>query len=68
MPAVVPFKRAGWTGPPAQFRYEITGTLLYVTPGEFAEILLDTGLRRPKASFTMSGIVGTTATAAGADR
>ena len=44
---------------PESFTYRLGGTLEYVTPGEIAEILLDTGLRRPKVIFAATGSVET---------
>ena len=61
IPAVVPYDRMGWveSGPPPTFGYRLSGTLLYLTPGELAETLLDTGLRRPKVRFAHAGEVVT---------
>ena len=59
LPAVVPFDKARWTDGqlPGSFRYYLGGTLHYVAPGEIAEILLDTGLKRPRALFAARGDV-----------
>ena len=57
LPAVVRYDTMGWTNrslPPA-VEYQLSGELLYVTPGELAEILLDTGVRRPKVRFNRAG-------------
>ncbi|MHC4908623.1 MAG: LEA/WHy family protein [Planctomycetota bacterium] len=35
--------------------YRLSGQLLYISPGELAEILLDTGLRRPSVRFGSRG-------------
>lgn len=41
--------------------YSLTGTLIYVSQGQFAELLLDMGLPRPRASFAGRGeLAGTT--------
>lgn len=57
LPAVVRFQLLGWTRRerPQSLSYELTGTLLYETPGELAEILLDIGVRRPKVTFAKVG-------------
>jgi hypothetical protein len=57
IPAVLRFDRLGWSPQsfPPQAEYEISGTLQYITPGEIAQILFDTGVRKPKAGFTSSG-------------
>ena len=54
-PAAGHFAKAGVD--PAEYAYDLSGTLLYVTPGELAEILLDTGLRKPKVRFRRQGVV-----------
>jgi hypothetical protein len=57
LPAVVPDAVAGFeaNARPADVEYRLAGELIYVTPGELAEILLDTGVRRPTARFAESG-------------
>ncbi len=57
-PAVVRYEQLHWpqTAPPS-FAYRVSGTLHYSTPGELAETLLDTGLRRPKQGFSGKGTV-----------
>lgn len=35
--------------------FRVAGTLTYQTPGELAEVLFDTGVRRPEAGFASSG-------------
>lgn len=42
--------------PPAgEVPYEITGSVVYVTPGEIAQILFDVGVRRPRSTFRQRG-------------
>lgn len=36
-------------------RYRLSGTLRYVTPGQIAEILFDSGVRVPSVDFTSDG-------------
>lgn len=55
LPAVISTE-AG-VGPGPEYAYQLNGSLLYVTPGELAEILLDTGLRKPRVHFSRSGVV-----------
>jgi LEA14-like dessication related protein len=38
-------------------RYRISGNVEYVVPGAFAELLFDTGVRRPEASFADEGTI-----------
>lgn len=59
LPAVIPFTRVGWTeaSRPDSVRYDLRGRLQYVTPGYIAEILFDTGVRRPRVSFSSTGDV-----------
>jgi len=59
LPAVVPTtefdpQRFEQTG---ELRYDLTGWVEYQTPGELAEVLFDTGVRRPRASLTQRGTV-----------
>lgn len=57
LPGVVRFDSMGWADdalPPAA-DYRLSGNVMYVTPGALAEILLDTGVRRPKTGFTRRG-------------
>lgn len=35
--------------------YRLRGTITYITPGALAEVLFDTGVRRPKVSFAGQG-------------
>lgn len=37
--------------------YDISGVLDYITPGEFAQVLFDTGVRRPSVDFKASGTI-----------
>lgn len=57
VPAVLRFDEMGWDAGarPAEVTYGLSGSLLYVTPGEIAEILLDTGVRKPRARFSGKG-------------
>jgi hypothetical protein len=59
LPAVVRLDRAPWPEGvrPAEAAWSIRGSVLYVTPGALAEALLDTGVRKPRASFGGSGRV-----------
>lgn len=59
IPAVVLLDDLGWTPtalPPAA-GYSIRGSVEYVTPGEIAQILFDTGVRTPQANFRGAGEV-----------
>lgn len=56
LPAVVPHSLIDIAGEtPPSVSYRLSGGLLYVTPGELTEILLDTGVRRPTVQFRQSG-------------
>jgi hypothetical protein len=59
IPAVVRHDQMGWDGGtvPSELKYALRGSVLYITPGEIAEILLDTGVRRPRAGFGASGVI-----------
>lgn len=59
LPAVIPFARIGWgeEALPRDAKYQLRGSLQYVTPGYIAEILFDTGVRRPRISFADQGEV-----------
>jgi len=61
IPAVVRFVDVGWspTAVPADVEYAVSGTLQYITPGSIAQILFDSGVRKPRAGFR--GTVATTA-------
>jgi hypothetical protein len=49
-----------WPGAVGPVRYEVSGSLVYLPPGKFNEILYDYGLLRPRASFRGSGQVSST--------
>ena len=54
LPAVVNFdEHVAAMEPP--IRYRLEGRLTYITPGSIAQILFDTGVRRPRARFRSSG-------------
>lgn len=57
LPAAIRYALVNWQAStlPESVEYRLTGTLVYVTPGELAEVLLDTGVRRPTASFSTAG-------------
>jgi hypothetical protein len=59
IPAVVRFRDMGWNpqSMPQTAQYSVTGELEYVTPGEIAQVLFDTGVRTPSKSFTGAGEV-----------
>lgn len=43
--------------PPGVVRYTLEGQLLYLTPGQLAEVLFDIRVRRPTVSFRQEGTV-----------
>ncbi|HED53548.1 MAG TPA: hypothetical protein ENJ00_05035 [Phycisphaerales bacterium] len=43
--------------PEGQAEFVLTGTLVYVTPGELAQILFDAGVRRPSVRFSHRGVI-----------
>ena len=43
--------------PAGEISYELSGSVVYVTPGEIAELLFDAGVRRPKAGFRHRGVL-----------
>jgi hypothetical protein len=57
LPAVVNHAASGPVRPGAGGRvpYRIYGEVTYVTPGQIAEILFDSGVRVPRASFSATG-------------
>jgi len=58
IPVVVRYDQVDWKQfPPDRFDYSLSGHVQYVTPGELAELLLDLGVRRPRAGFRNSGRV-----------
>jgi hypothetical protein len=54
LPAVVP-SEAGAVNPGSRFR--LSGAMTYVTPGQIAEILFDSGVRVPSVGFSFEGEV-----------
>ncbi len=60
LPVVVRYDHMQWGSAgvvPAEVRYELSGELHYIMPGEIAEILLDTGVRKPHVNFSRRGKV-----------
>ncbi len=55
--AVVPYEKMGWRAEalPASVSYSVKGQLQYNAPNRLAQILFDTGVRRPKVSFGSRG-------------
>lgn len=53
LPAAIDLSRIDLPG--GEVPYEITGSVVYVTPGEIAQILFDAGVRRPRSSFRKRG-------------
>jgi len=53
LPAAIDLER--FDLPAGEVPYEITGSVVYVTPGEIAQILFDAGVRRPRSSFRKRG-------------
>jgi hypothetical protein len=51
LPVVIPL--ADMPDHPAD--YQLTGKLVYIAPGEIAQILFDTGVRRPSTTFKHHG-------------
>lgn len=60
LPAVVAASEPSFGASEAKYRIE--GTLRYTTPGEIAEILFDTGVRKPSVGFSGEGTAGLTVT------
>ena len=56
LPVVIPIPRDG-PAPTGIQKYVLTGRLVYVTPGEIAELLFDSNLRRPTVRFSDRGTV-----------
>lgn len=54
LPAAVPNSMLGSLAD-GTARYRLSGSLMYVTPGAFAELLFDTGVRRPSVGFSDEG-------------
>lgn len=67
IPGVVRYDQMNWSAPPApgtpagsppeEANYRVSGTLTYIVPGALAEILFDTGVRRPRVGFSGEGVV-----------
>ena len=57
LPAVIPDRRAGWrgSGRPAEAEYSVSGQVRYLAPSQLAQVLFDTGVRRPRAGFSSRG-------------
>ena len=57
LPAVVPYDTMGWGAQslPASVKYTVRGELQYIAPKRLAQILFDTGMRKPKVSFRSRG-------------
>ena len=55
LPAIIPIDYAKRAKAGEGVSWTVSGELLYLTEGELAEILLDTGVRSPRASFAHSG-------------
>ncbi len=57
IPAVVPYNLVGWGSAalPPTARYTLTGHLRHNAPNRLAQILFDTGVRRPKVAFAHQG-------------
>jgi hypothetical protein len=62
IPAVVRYDQVGRAAASgtSKPRYDLAGHVLYLVPGEIAEILFDTGVRKPKASFAAQGVLDLT--------
>jgi hypothetical protein len=43
--------------PSGTLRFELDGQIMYITPGQFAQVLFDINVRRPKVSFDGDGVV-----------
>jgi hypothetical protein len=57
LPAAVPWEKIGGEAPAGDVPYRLSGELSYVTPGQLAEILFDTGVRRPSVRFSEKGVI-----------
>jgi hypothetical protein len=57
LPVIIRFEDVDWDAGslPESLDWSISGSLLYLTPGELAEILLDLGVRKPTARFRGRG-------------
>lgn len=54
---VLPAGVAASEAPAGVVRYRLSGDVQYVTPGAFAEVLFDTGVRRPRTAFVQEGTI-----------
>ncbi|MCA9271879.1 MAG: LEA type 2 family protein [Phycisphaerales bacterium] len=43
--------------PEGNVEYELAGSVVYVTPGEIAQLLFDAGVRKPRSSFRQMGVL-----------
>lgn len=43
--------------PEGDVEYELSGSVVYVTPGEIAQLLFDAGVRKPRSSFQQTGVL-----------
>jgi LEA14-like dessication related protein len=61
LPVVVPADRFDLAlfAQPGEIDYTLSGQIEYVTPGALAELLFDTGVRRPGASLGIRGVIET---------
>lgn len=66
LPAAVDWEKVGGTPPAGDVPYRLSGELSYVTPGQLAEILFDTGVRRPSVHFSEAGVIAFSPEADGA--
>jgi hypothetical protein len=57
LPAIVRFDAVDWDAGsmPESLGWSVSGSLLYLTPGEIAETLLDLGVRKPTTGFRGRG-------------
>lgn len=53
LPASIDLSR--FAMPEGDVEYELTGSVVYVTPGEIAQILFDAEVRKPRAAFRQRG-------------
>lgn len=57
LPAAVGWEDVGGARPTGDVRYRLSGEMSYVTPGQLAELLFDTGVRRPSVRFSEEGVI-----------
>jgi hypothetical protein len=48
---------AEFVSPEGDVEYELSGSVVYVTPGEIAQLLFDAGVRKPRSSFQQQGVL-----------